>query len=183
MTPGDSPFPVIETERLVLRAVVDDDATRLFEIHSDQRWMEWWGADASTDIDETRQLIEAWRGWRSTPNPGVRWGLELADESELVGTCGLFKWNRNWDSCSTSYEIASWCSGKGYMTEAMSAVLDWGRKNMSLNRVEALVHPSNLPSKKLLERLGFENEGRLRQAARWGGQYRDLLLMARLHPR
>ncbi len=180
--PDQSPFPVIETERLVLREVVDGDAERLFEIHWDQRWMEWWGADVPIDVEETRQLIDAWKSWRRTPNPGVRWGLQIAGESELVGTCGLFKWNRNWDSCSTSYEIATWRSGQGYMTEAMSAVLEWGADNMSLNRVEALVHPSNSPSKGLLERLGFEYEGRLRQAARWGGQYRDLLLMAKVSP-
>ena len=170
--------PVIETERLVLREVIDDDAERLFGIHSDRSWMKWWGADPPTDVAETTELIEAWRGWRETPNPGVRWGLERADGGDLIGTCGLFRWNRGWRSCSTGFELAGDVGGRGYMSEAMTAVLDWGWKQMSLNRVEALVHPSNVPSRRLLERLGFVYEGRLRQAARWGGSYHDLLAMA-----
>lgn len=66
----------------------------------------------------------------------------------------------------------------GYMTEAMRAVLEWGWDHMSLHRIEALVRRSNTSSCHLLRRLGFEREGHLRQAARWGGSYHDLLLMA-----
>lgn len=173
-------FPVVETERLTLRAITDDDAAQLFAIHSDPRWMAWWGADPPTDVAQTRSLIETWAEWRRMPNPGVRWGLQKKADGQLIGSCGLFKWNRQWDSCSTSYELASWSADNGYMTEAMTAVLEWGWEHMSLHRIEALVHPSNTSSRDLLGRLGFEREGHLRQAARWSGRYHDLLLMARL---
>ncbi len=174
------PFPVIETERLVLREVTGSDAATLFEIHSDRKWMEWWGDDPPAEVAQTHTLIEAWAGWREASNPGVRWGLQRAGDSELIGTCGLFKWNRKWSSCSTSYELASGSSGMGFMSEAMTAILDWGWEHMSLNRVDALVHPSNARSHELLERLGFEREGLLREAAHWRGRYHDLVLMARL---
>ena len=172
-------FPVISTERLVLREIVDDDASNIFAIHSDRASMRWWGDDPPTDIAQTKKLIAAWAGWRATPNPGVRWGLEAVNGG-LIGTCGLFKWNDKWRSCSTSYELGSEWTGMGFMIEAMNAIIDWGWEHMSLNRVEALVHPDNAPSQELLARLGFEREGHLRQAARWDGQYHDLLLMARL---
>lgn len=66
------------------------------------------------------------------------------------------------------------------MAEALRSVLAWGFKEMALNRVEAQVHEANAPSRALLARLGFSQEGRLRQAGYWGGQHHDLLIFSLL---
>ena len=58
---------------------------------------------------------------------------------------------------------------------ALTAALSWGFRVMELNRIEAQVHPNNERSIGLLKRLGFVEEGRLRQAALWGNQYHDML--------
>ena len=61
------------------------------------------------------------------------------------------------------------------MHEALNAALSWGFEEMGVNRVEAQVHPGNEPSLKLLRRLRFVEEGRLRQGGYWAGQHHDLL--------
>jgi len=66
------------------------------------------------------------------------------------------------------------------MREALTAALQWGFDNMSLNRVEALVHPCNEASLRLLDKLAFVREGTLRQAARWGGHFHDMLQLSLL---
>ena len=66
------------------------------------------------------------------------------------------------------------------MHEALCAMLDWGFAKMRLNRVEAEIHPDNLASLKLARKLGFVDEGRLREAGRWNGQYHDLLQLSLL---
>ena len=63
------------------------------------------------------------------------------------------------------------------MSEALRALLPWGVDQMGLRRVEALVHPENTPSLALLQRLGFEVEGRQRQSGAWGGQRHDLVML------
>jgi ribosomal-protein-alanine N-acetyltransferase len=73
------------------------------------------------------------------------------------------------------YELTRSAWGEGFMTEALSTVLRWGFRHMDLNRVEAQVHPDNEPSRALLRRLGFVEEGRMREAGYWQGQYHDLL--------
>jgi ribosomal-protein-alanine N-acetyltransferase len=73
------------------------------------------------------------------------------------------------------YELAPVAHGQGYMHEALTAALSWGFSAMALNRIEAQVHPNNLRSLKSLRRLGFVEEGRLREGGFWGGQYQDLL--------
>lgn len=78
------------------------------------------------------------------------------------------------------YEISPLHQGRGYMKEALAAVLAWGFGEMELNRVEAQVHPGNRASLALLKKLGFVEEGRLREAGYWAGSHHDLLLYALL---
>jgi ribosomal-protein-alanine N-acetyltransferase len=170
-----SDFPTIQTARLVLREIVADDAADLFAIHGDAGLMRWFGVDPLKDLAGAQKLVELFASWRTQPNPGTRWAIQVKGESHLVGTCGLFAWHRLWRRCAIGYELAAAAQGKGYMHEALSAVLDWGFANMALNRVEAQVHPDNAASISSVSRLGFRQEGLLRELGYWGGQHHDML--------
>ena len=168
-------FPTLLTPRLQLREIVTADVPALFDIHSDDDAMRWYGADPLLSLSDAEKLVNFFAGWRSLPNPGTRWGIALRTGGPLIGTCGLFKWNRSWRSCALGYELARAAWGQGLMQEALAATLQWGFENMALNRIDAQVHPENTASIKRLEALGFEREGLLRQAGFWLGEYRDLL--------
>jgi len=71
-------------------------------------------------------------------------------------------------------------TGQGLMNEALRAVLAWAFEHMELHRIEALVHPHNAPSLAVLRKLGFVQEGRLREMGRWAGQQHDMLQLALL---
>lgn len=169
------PFPTLETARLLMRELTADDAPALLRIHGDAETMRFFGSDPLTHLGQAQKLIEKFNSWRVAPNPGVRWALVAKTTGELIGTCGLFGWNRDWCKCSTGYELAGHAQGQGFMGEALRAAFSWGFSEMALNRVEAQIHPENQPSLKLAARLGFRQEGLLREVARWGGEFRDLL--------
>lgn len=171
----DPNFPALATERLRLRRLIPGDAPALLQIHGDADAMRWYGTDPLPDLAAAAKLVDAFDSWRRMPNPGTRWGIERQADGLLVGTCGLFKWNRNWRSCALGYELGREAWGAGYMHEALSAILAWGFEHMGLNRIEAQIHPQNQPSLRLAERLGFVLEGRLRECGHWLGQYHDLL--------
>ncbi|BAL94646.1 GNAT family N-acetyltransferase [Rubrivivax gelatinosus] len=175
-------FPTLETPRLLLREIGPDDAPALLAIHGDAEHMKWFGTDPISTLAQARALVETFAGWRRQPNPGTRWGLVRRDapEAGLIGSCGLFAWNRGWRKCTLGYELARAACGQGLMHEALQAVLAWGHETMQLHRLEAQVHERNRASLALLQRLGFEHEGRLREVAWWGGQPHDLLMLARL---
>lgn len=175
-----SDFPNLETTRLRLREITPDDSPTLFAIHSDVNAMRWFGTDPMNEPAEADKLVETFASWRQMPNPGTRWGIALKSDGMLIGTCGLFKWNRGWKSCAIGYELHRPLWGQGIMREALRASLGWGFESMKLNRVEAQVHPENLPSLKLLAALGFVREGVLRQAGFWLGEYRDLIQLSLL---
>jgi ribosomal-protein-alanine N-acetyltransferase len=168
-------FPQLQTPRLLLREITEDDADALFRIHSNAQHMAWFGNDPLTDLDEARKMVAMFASWRQLPNPGTRWGLELKDQPGLIGTCGLFAWNRDWKKCTLGYELAPEFTGKGLMREALASAFAWGFEQMQLNRIEAQVHESNLNSIALLSAFGFTQEGLLREGAFWGNSHHDLL--------
>ena len=171
-----SDFPELETQSLLLREIADTDAGELLSIHGNPEHMRWFGSDPLTDIGGARTLIQTFAKWREEPVSGTRWALQLKSAPGLIGTCGLFRWNRNWRTCVVGYEISPWHQGRGYMKEALIAILAWGFTKMDLNRVEAQVHPENRASSALLRRLGFVEEARLREVGYWAGSHHDLML-------
>jgi ribosomal-protein-alanine N-acetyltransferase len=173
-------YPTLQTARLQLREITEADAPCLLAIHSDAEHMKWFGADPLKDIEGAVSLINAFADWRKQPNPGTRWGIERKNSQGLIGTCGLFAWNKNWRKCSLGYELARNQTGHGFMDEALRTVLQWGFDTMSLHRIEAQVHPANASSLALLARLGFKAEGSLREVAYWGGCHHDLLQLSLL---
>lgn len=101
-------FPTLATPRLHLRELQVTDAPVLFAIHADAESMRWYGVDPMTDLAQAHAqahaLIDTFAQWRTHPNPGTRWGLE--HQGKLIGSCGLFKWNRAWNSCALFCELA-----------------------------------------------------------------------------
>ncbi len=175
-----APFPLLETPRLRLRELTAADAPALFAIHGNAEAMRWYGADPLPDLAAAHALIELFAGWRRLANPGARWGLERKADGALLGTAGLFNWNRGWRRCTTGYELAAFAQGEGYMHEALTAIFDWGFAQMDLNRIEAQIDPRNEPSLRLARALGFVEEGLLREVARWGDAQHDLLMLSLL---
>jgi ribosomal-protein-alanine N-acetyltransferase len=170
-----APFPSIETERLLLREIVELDTEDLFAIRGDLELMRWFGTEPPTDLTAIQSLVKKFASGRIIENPSTAWAIQTKDNPKLLGTCGLFSWNRNWRKCAVGYELAASAQGRGLMREALSAVLSWGFNNMELNRVEAQIHPNNHPSIKLARTLGFAEEGRLREIGFWEGQHHDML--------
>jgi len=169
------PFPTLETTRLHLREITSADALDLLGIHGDPEVMRWFGADPITDLAEAERLVQLFASWRLQPNPGVRWGLERKDHPGLIGSLGLFSWNRAWRTCTLGYELARSAQGQGLMDEALRCALAWGFQEMQLHRISAQIHPDNEPSLRSAKRLGFVEEGRLRHAGFWGYRHHDLL--------
>ena len=182
MSPDDA-FPSLSTPRLQLREIVASDAPALLAIHGDREAMKWFGTDPLADLEAAEKVIAGFANMRTLPSPGVRWGIVHADPgrgSALLGTCGVFRWNRGWRTCLTGYELARHAQGRGYMTEALRAIYAWAFETMGVERIEAQVHPRNTPSLALLKNLGFVEEGLLREAGLWLGERRDLVQLGLL---
>jgi len=165
MTEPAIPFPErLETARLLLRPLTDDDAHALYAIFGDPQVMRYWSGPAWTSPAQARKLVAADAEGRAA-RTHARWGIVRRADGALIGHCTLF--NRS-DVCRRAeigYALAAAAQGRGCMHEALSALIADAWQRLDLNRIEADIDPRNTGSARTLERLGFRLEGLLRE--RW----------------
>lgn len=167
-------FPILRTERLVLREITADDAAFWLRNFSSPEVVEFTGYEAPTDLEAAKAEIEQYCTRPLREGVGIRWGIARKDAGDLLGTLGYHHWVQGRDHrAQMGYDLLAEHRGKGIMTEAMEVVLAYGFKTMTLNRVEALVDPRNAASIRLLERLGFQRDAYLRQSTRFRGTFQD----------
>lgn len=154
----------IRTRRLLLRPYREPDAEALFEIFSDPRVMRFMSSTPWTSIERAREVI-ARETAAIADNENLSLAIERTEDAQLIGQCVLFKFSETCRRAEIGYSLASSAWGQGFMSEALSALLDYGFEHLGLNRIEADTDPRNAPSIRTLERLGFVREGLLRE--RW----------------
>lgn len=167
-------MPRLETERLVLREIVRSDAEAMFELFGDPEVTRYNDVDTLHELREAGELIDFVQD-RFSHKAGMRWAITLkTQEAKLIGTCGFNAWQRYNNCAEIGYDLMRRCWGQGIMTEALGAMIRFGFENMALNRIEADVTIGNDGSARVLQKLGFVEEGILRQRGYWKGKYHDL---------
>lgn len=170
-----NPFPELTTSRLRLRQIRPDDVDDLHAILSDEAVTQPYGVETfSTRREAKERILTIQRHYRA--RQALRWAITCRDAGRLIGACGFVAWKRKFCHAAIGYELAPAYWRRGIMTEALTAVLDFGFKRLDLNRIEALVKPDNEASLGLLRKLGFREEGLLRQYGYWHGRYHDLAI-------
>src|SRR5262245_47164765 len=151
-------IPELETERLVLREIVPADAEGLFRIFSDEETMRYWSCKPYASIDQARRLIES-LAEAAREGVGIHWAITLRGDDRLAGKLAYSEWRKAHRRGEISYILAREHWGKGIVSEALGALLDYGFDHMNLHSVEAGVTPGNEASTRMLQRLGFRLEG------------------------
>ena len=157
-------MPTLDAERVRLRHPRPTDADAVFAIFGDDRAMRYWSHEAFERRDEAEQYLrDIDKGFAD--RSFCQWAITKRDHDELIGTVTLTGWDARNRRMELGYMLSPAHWGKGYATEAVRAVLTFAFEEMNVHRVEAELDPRNPASARLLERLGFREEGLLRE--RW----------------
>jgi [ribosomal protein S5]-alanine N-acetyltransferase len=155
-------IPKIETERLILRMLREEDATDIF--HYTQKpevtkFLIWHPHNTIQDTLDFIQFAEK----QFDQGISIILGIELKSENKIIGTIDLRDW-KNPNRCGDiGYVIAPDYWRKGIMTEALHAVLKFGFEELELNRLEAHCEEENVGSWRVMEKCGMKHEGILRE--------------------
>jgi ribosomal-protein-alanine N-acetyltransferase len=171
-------FPVLETERLVLREMTVTDLPGVFAIFGDAETCRFFleqDRKPYPSMEEAKKNVIDWAAGRFRDKAGLRWGLTLRGEDRLIGTAGFNHWDRRHHVASMGGDLNRTHWGEGIMTEALLALLRFGFDEMALNRVEADATEGNGASIALLSRCGFTQEGVWREKHFCDGRYFDNL--------
>lgn len=152
------------TEEIYLRILEERDAEALFHIVDQSReslreWLSW--LDRTRSVQDSREFIKSTLQ-RFATNAGFDTGIFY--HHKLVGVIGYHAIDWNSKKVTIGYWLGTEFHGRGIMTQACKAMVDYAFNELNLNRVEIRCAVENKKSRAIPERLHFVNEGCIRQA-------------------
>ncbi|MFH1368156.1 MAG: GNAT family protein [Elusimicrobiota bacterium] len=170
-------LPTLKTKRLILRKLKMSDACDIYEYGRDplvSRYTIW---ARHKSIKDTRGFLKyVQREYRKAVPES--WGMILKENGKLIGTCGFNNYNSNFRKAEIGYAMSRKYWGKGLMTEAVEAMLDFGFGKLKLNRICAHCMIDNKGSEKVMKKCGMKFEGIMREGIFVKGKPRDLKMYA-----
>ena len=152
----------IETERTLIRIVGPDDLPDLLEINSSDevtRYVPYKTWVTAADSHAWLERMERLQAGGDT----LQLVIALRDTGQVIGACLLFAFDAASSRAEIGYVLGRQYWGRGYMHEAIGAVMRFVFERLGLRRLEATIDPRNAASLKLVQRLGFASEGLRRQ--------------------
>ncbi|EPE61572.1 acetyltransferase family protein [Exiguobacterium sp. S17] len=153
-------------EQLQLRMFNVDDAEALFELTMASKpylreWLGW--LDYTETVEDSRQNIEG-RIKGLIETGGYPKSFAILYQGELAGTIGFNDIDAGIKCGTVGYWLGQDFQGQGIMSQALETIIEYGFKELGLNKIEIRVATGNVKSRALPERLGFKEEGVLRDA-------------------
>lgn len=148
-------LPLFETERLILRQIEDDDANAIMALRSNPEVNKYIDRPSDITMENVKEFIEAIKKGESLYRVII-----LKENYQLIGTVCLWQFSFETGSAEIGYELLPQFSGKGYMQEAVSKVIEFGFNQLELQKIDAFTTQDNERSIKLLDRLHFVKNNR-----------------------
>jgi ribosomal-protein-alanine N-acetyltransferase len=165
-----SSIPELVTKRLRLRAPLPRDAVALLAVLGDSEVTRYHNVPTLMTLADAQALLER-LDQRYAARDTIRWAIELVEHNEMIGTVGLLRFDFAHHRAEVGYEIARRWWGRGLTPEAAAAVIRYGFTVLGLHRIEAGVLPGNSASVRVLEKLGFLEEGTRRDYLHFKGRF------------
>jgi ribosomal-protein-alanine N-acetyltransferase len=156
-----NPFPILTTERLILRKISLDDDRAIYLQRSSAIVNKYIARTPVADIAEAQAWITRINNNVDT-GLSVNWAITLKDSGTFIGLICLWNFSEDRTIAETGYELSPAYHSKGYMTEALQSVIDYGFSELNLTTITAYTHRENANSLHLLKKNGFTwNEGEI----------------------
>ena len=167
----------IETPQLLLKTICIEDSIDLLKIYSDKEIQKYTDNELIDDVSETDIFIVA-SSVKANNQSKIFLGIFL--NNKLIGTISIYHidWKHSFSSLGIVLDKEYW--NKGIMQHALGYFLDYYFNKLNLNRIEAQTFVKNYPAIKLFEKMGFKNEGRLRENFLITEKYEDSFLFSML---
>jgi ribosomal-protein-alanine N-acetyltransferase len=149
-----TPFPVLTTQRVVLRQLIADDEQNLFMLRSNEQVNKYLDRAIPHSPADVRPFIEKINNAIGN-NETIYWAIAQKDDDKLIGTITLWNISVKNNMAEIGFELLPQFQGKGIMQEVISKVLAYGFETMQLQTIEAYTHQDNQASIKVLEKNGF----------------------------
>lgn len=149
---------ILETQRLLLRHLIMDDLKELFTLYQDPEIRSYF-PDGVRNYEGTKEELE-WhmKGIPAYPHLGL-WATIHKESGKFIGRCGLLPWEIDGKlEVEVAYLLDKDFWHQGLATEAARGILEYAFGELKLSRIICLMHPDNIASKRVAERVGMKLE-------------------------
>jgi ribosomal-protein-alanine N-acetyltransferase len=174
-----TPFPVLETQRLLLRRVGDNDAGQIFKLRSNPETMKYVPRPLVKTNEEALQHI-ANIDAKIESNEGINWAITLKGTPEFIGIIGHYRIKPEHFRAEIGYMLLPEFRNLGIISEAVAEVVRYGFNQMNLHSIEAIIDPENWASAKVLENNHFVKEAHLKENEFYDGKFLDTVIYSLL---
>ena len=169
------PFPVLESERLILRRITPADVNEVFAIRSDEETMKYIPRTrAKTKEDALDHIKVVDKGIEE--NNFINWGISFKDDPKLLGMICLIRMQPENYRSETGYILHPDYHGKGIINEALGTVIDYAFNVLKFHSLEAVIDPENYASEKVLIKHSFVKEGHFKENSFFEGRFLDAVI-------
>jgi len=164
-------FENLETERLILRKIVDTDAEMLYQnIYNNFEYFKFYYQLPFDSFEEYKSLLEKYKEYYANGNH-FRWGIVLKETNEIIGIVQLHTKDNINNNCKIGYIISYNYNEKGYGKEAVKKVIDFGFNKLNFHRIDANIVVENEASIRLAESIGMHCESEREDSYKLGEKY------------
>jgi ribosomal-protein-alanine N-acetyltransferase len=175
-----SPFPTIETDRLVLRRINTDDVNEIFELRSNPETMKFIPRPLVKNTEDALEHI-AMIEEKIETNIGINWGITLKDSNKLLGIIGYYRMQPENHRAEIGYMLLPAFHGKGIIPEAVKRLIQYGFEDLKLHSIEAVIDPLNFASEAVLLKCGFVKEAHFKETELYEGKFLDKVIYSLLN--
>jgi ribosomal-protein-alanine N-acetyltransferase len=175
-----SPFPNLETERLLLRRVDKKDVNEIFKLRSNVETMKYIPRPIVKSIEEALEHIGNIDEKIET-NEGINWAITLKEDPTLIGIIGHYRIKPEHFRAEIGYMLLPEFNGKGIISEAVNEVVNYGFNTLNLHTLEAIISPDNLASEKILQKNGFVKEAHFKENECFEGRFIDTVIYSKIN--
>jgi len=172
-------FPTLESERLIYREITKNDAKDLFLIRSNESVMNYMDTAKHLTIQDSKKLISAIQKTYKEKK-GINWGIIEKSTNIFIGYFGYWRLIIEHCRAEIGYALKPEFWGKGFMSETINHLVNFGFNDLKIHSIEANVNPKNESSKRLLLKYGFRQEAYFRENFIFDNNYIDSIIYSLL---
>ena len=173
------PFKNLESERLLLRRLTNDDANEVLQLRGNPETMRFVPRPIITTTDEALAHIKLIDD-RIVSNEGINWAITIKGNPKMIGIIGHYRISAENFRSEIGYMILPEFNGKGITTEAVKLILEYGFDDLELHSIETIIDPENFASERVLQKNGFVKEAHILENEYWDGKFIDTVIYSLL---
>ena len=175
-------FPILQTERLVLRRMTLTDTADYFLLRSNVDAMKHICKPLQTTLQEAEELIYKVNEMIND-NDGIGWAVCFKEDNRMIGTVSFHKIDKANYRAEIGYMLLPVFWRKGIISEAVNAIIDYGFNVLRFHSIEAHIDPTNSGSEKVLEKCHFVKEAYYKENYYFNGRFLDTAVFSLINPK